>query len=239
VHSSAGLKAIEQVEVGDRVWAFDHKRMRWAEREVVEAYRLLHRGTMATIQVRGETLRSTGGHPFWVVQGEGLADRPPTGQILPYEAGSLQEGRWVLARDLCAGDWVLLRDCQAVTLESVSVDTVEETVYNFTVAELQNYAVGTCGALVHNTNTGPTPRPDLPALSGGRSGTLVKTLKGPPNSAIKGAEGRVYVTNDRGEVIFDITKERVKPVYPGRGFGPKRPPTPQELDLIKQLHGDS
>ncbi len=32
------------------------------------------------------------------------------------------------------------------------LDELEETVYNFHVAELQNYAVGICGALVHNTN---------------------------------------------------------------------------------------
>jgi hypothetical protein len=30
---------------------------------------------------------------------------------------------------------------------------VEENVYNFHVAELQNYAVGECGVLVHNSNT--------------------------------------------------------------------------------------
>jgi hypothetical protein len=37
-------------------------------------------------------------------------------------------------------------------LESVQLAEVEETVYNFHVAELQNYAVGDCGVLVHNTN---------------------------------------------------------------------------------------
>jgi hypothetical protein len=85
----------------------------------------------------------------------------------------------------------------------------------------------------------PTIRNDV-ALSGGRSGQDVKNLKGPPNSAVRGANGRVYVTNDKGEVIFDITKDRVKPVRPGQGFGPKRPPTPEELDLINKLHrGDA
>jgi hypothetical protein len=67
----------------------------------------------------------------------------------------------------------------------------------------------------------------------------VKNLTGPPNSAIKGSTGRVYVTNDNGQVILDITKERVKSVTPGQEFGPKRAPTPEELDLISKLHGDS
>src|SRR5205085_455001 len=32
VHTSVGLKAIEQVGVGDRVWAYDHKQLRWVVR---------------------------------------------------------------------------------------------------------------------------------------------------------------------------------------------------------------
>lgn len=43
-------------------------------------------------------------------------------------------------------------------------------------------------------------------LSGGRYGQLVKTLKGPPNSAVRGGPGRVFVTNRTGEVILDITR---------------------------------
>jgi RHS repeat-associated protein len=152
VHTAAGLKAIEEIVVGDRVWSYDHKQLGWAEREVVEVYQLLHQGTMATVQVKGETLRATGGHPFWVVRGEGLAERPAPRRISAYQAGSRQEGRWVLGRDLRAGDEVLLRAGEVVALESVRLDEVEERVYNFHVAELQNYAVGGCGVLVHNTN---------------------------------------------------------------------------------------
>ena len=75
------------------------------------------------------------------------------------------------------------------------------------------------------------------ALSGGRSGQNVKNLTGPPNSAVRGADGRIYVTNGNGQVIFDITRDRVKPVTPGQGFGPKRPPTPDELELINKIYG--
>jgi hypothetical protein len=83
-----------------------------------------------------------------------------------------------------------------------------------------------------------TVRRDIAPLSGGRSGQNVKDLKGlPANSAVRGYERRVYVTNSNGEVILDITEDRVKPVTPGVGFGPKRPPSPEELDLINKLHG--
>lgn len=47
----------------------------------------------------------------------------------------------------------------------------------------------------------------------------------------------MFVTNERGQVILDITESRVKPVVPGRGFGPKRAPTIEELNLLKGILG--
>ncbi|MEO4001727.1 RHS repeat-associated core domain-containing protein [Mesorhizobium sp. CAU 1732] len=81
-----------------------------------------------------------------------------------------------------------------------------------------------------------TPRPDVPTQGGGRSGGRVKDLKGPPNSAIKGTGGRIFVTDKNGNVVADITPDRAKDVTPGVGFGPKRPATPQELELWKKLN---
>src|SRR5262249_46930048 len=144
---------------GDRVWAYDHHQLRWVEREVLEVFKLEHLGPMATLQIKGETLRATGGHPFWVVRGEGLGERPLPVRISAYEAGSRQKGRWVLAQDLRAGDEVLLREGEIMALEAVELDNAEERVYNFHVAELQNYAVGEIGVLVHNTNDSKSSRP--------------------------------------------------------------------------------
>ena len=90
-------------------------------------------------------------------------------------------------------------------------------------------AEGTEGA------AGPTPRADI-QLNGGRSGSAVKNLTGPPNSAVRGSEGRAFVTNEKGNVVLDITKDRVKPVNPGQGFGEKRLPTDAEKKLIDDLH---
>jgi hypothetical protein len=74
------------------------------------------------------------------------------------------------------------------------------------------------------------------SLSGGRSGENVKFLTGPPNSAVRStAQGRIFITNSKGQVIFDITVERVKPVRPQAGFDDKRPPTQMELNLIQML----
>lgn len=79
-------------------------------------------------------------------------------------------------------------------------------------------------------------RPDV-LLSGGRSGQLVKSLVGPPSSVVRGGGARACVTNEQGQVILDITTQRVKPVIPGQGFGPKRPPTGEELDLLGKIFG--
>jgi hypothetical protein len=91
-------------------------------------------------------------------RGEGLAERPSPVRISAFEPGSRQKGRWVLARDLRAGDEVLLRRAGVVALQSVQIEDVEEAVYNFQVADLQNYAVGESGVLVHNTNDPLTGR---------------------------------------------------------------------------------
>jgi hypothetical protein len=73
-------------------------------------------------------------------------------RISASEVNGRQPGRWVLARDLRAGDELLLRHHGVIRLESIQFDDLEESVYNFHVAELQNYAVGRGGILVHNTN---------------------------------------------------------------------------------------
>jgi RHS repeat-associated protein len=75
-------------------------------------------------------------------------------------------------------------------------------------------------------------------LSGGRSGQLVKTLTGPANSVVKGGQGRIFITDKAGKVVWDITKDRAKSVIPGQGFGPKVAPTQEQLNLLKQVWGN-
>jgi hypothetical protein len=78
---------------------------------------------------------------------------------------------------------VLLRHGTVVALQSVRLDAVEERVYNFHVAELQNYAVGISGVLVHNANDPPgqvgPPAPEGPA-QGGQPGANPPQTPAPP-----------------------------------------------------------
>ncbi len=72
--------------------------------------------------------------------------------------GATTPGRWVDAMDLRVGDELLLRDGRIERIEEVQFYTSFDTVYNFEVDDLQCYAVGWTGVLVHNSNGGdPTP----------------------------------------------------------------------------------
>ena len=153
VSTEYGHKPIEQVVAGDRVWAFDCRLLRWELKPVLETFTPWHQGAMATLRFAGESIRATGGHPFWVVRGDRLAMRPHPAKIDTYEDGSKLPGRWVLAQDLVAGDEVFLRSSAVVALDSVRLDDIGEQVYNFSVAGLANYAVGNSGVLVHNDNS--------------------------------------------------------------------------------------
>jgi hypothetical protein len=90
-------------------------------------------------------------------------------------------------------------------------------------------------------NFAPQPklqmRPDI-TLSGGRSGQI-GNLCSVPNSVVKGSQGRVFVTDQQGRVIKDVTAARTKIVEHGP-YGPKinkleRAPTAEELGWIEAL----
>lgn len=110
---------------------------------------------------------------------------------------------------------------------STSLNNIDTMFDDAPYSEKKNVAEG--------SDKNKTLRPDI-ELSGGRSGSKVKGLQGPPNSIVKGSNGRVFETNSKGEVINDITRDRVKPVIPGRGFGQKRPPSQKELDWVDKIY---
>ena len=57
--------------------------------------------------------------------------------------------------DVRAGDDLLLRDGRIVVVAAVRHEPFQGKVYNFSVAELESYAVGHNNVLVHNTGTCP------------------------------------------------------------------------------------
>lgn len=110
-------------------------------------------GDLVTIEIGGRSIGATGNHPFWVVGGQGLRDRPQANDV-PAEdlaaALSGRRGRWIEARELQAGDLLVAHDGSAMPVELVQVTRTRQKVFNLQVADLHTYAVSDLGIAVHN-----------------------------------------------------------------------------------------
>ena len=124
VHTIDGPRAIDQLQVGDRVLSQDTTTGALSFQPVVAVH---HNKPAPTLKLRlgGETLTATGIHRFWKA-GQG----------------------WVMARDLKPGDVVRTVGGTA-RIESVESDTVKP-VFNLDVARNRNFFVGQHGCLVYD-----------------------------------------------------------------------------------------
>lgn len=124
-----GLKPIEEIEVGDKVLAYDEATGEQAYKEVVRLFRNTTE-EWYHITANGEELVCTGGHPFFV-----------------------EDKGFIFAKDLSVGDILRLSDGVLVPISAISVEKLErpETTYNFEVADFHTYYVGENEVLVHNT----------------------------------------------------------------------------------------
>jgi hypothetical protein len=150
VATENGPKAIERIVADERVWALDLKTEKWRLCRVTESLDRFHVGDYVGIDLNAETIESTGGHPFWVVAGEGLSNRPQPDHVDALEPGAAAPGQWVDARDLRAGDLLLQRSGDVVKIRRIRSYTHCLRVFNLHVAELQSYAVGFSQVLTHN-----------------------------------------------------------------------------------------
>jgi len=131
-------KAIEHVQVGDKVVATDPASGQ-TESEAVTAV-IVGEGDKHLVQItididsaRGNataTVTATDGHPFWVDD----------------------EGRWVNAGDLATNDWVRTTDGNLLRVLATHTWTEHRRVHNLTVDGIHTYYVtaGTETLLVHN-----------------------------------------------------------------------------------------
>lgn len=146
------LKPIEQVEAGERVWAYDPKTQAWSSREVIRPLEHDYDGDVIRIIVGGQPIEATGNHPFWVASGSNLSERPAAHDVPAAERAATESraGRWVEARSLLPGDLLVIRSGQMATVEEVAARRAKLKVYNLQVADLHTYAVGEAGIAVHN-----------------------------------------------------------------------------------------
>ena len=129
VATEDGLKPIEEIEVGDKVLAYDETTGEQAYKEVVRLFRN-ETDEWYHITANGEELVCTGGHPFFV-----------------------KDKGFIFAKDLSVGDILRLSNGMLVPVSAIAIEKLEqsETTYNFEVADFHTYYVGESEVLVHNT----------------------------------------------------------------------------------------
>ena len=123
-----GQKAIEDIEVGDLVWATDTEIGETALKEVVRLFRN-ETNEWIHITVNGEKITCTPEHPFY---------SPVKG--------------WTSAVDLRAGDILVMLNGEYIFVEQVQHELLEssEITYNFEVKDFHTYYAGDTEVLVHN-----------------------------------------------------------------------------------------
>ncbi len=139
IHTSLGLKNIEDIQVGDLVLSKSDETGEVAYKKVVNTF---VRQTDAIYRVRftdGTLLETTWNHPFRVLKADAKG-----------QSFSIENTQWKEAKDLLPGDVSLSADGASLQLLSVEIDQREETVYNFEVEDFHTYFVGEVGIWVHN-----------------------------------------------------------------------------------------
>ena len=123
-----GLIPIEEIQVGDLVWAEDPNTGEKALKSVLQLF-VSETHELVRLLIEDEIILATPGHPLHV-KGKG----------------------WVQAFDLEPGDLVTRKDGKLATVYGIWYIYSENpvTVYNFEVADFHTYFVGDDSLLVHN-----------------------------------------------------------------------------------------
>ncbi|MEW8150669.1 MAG: polymorphic toxin-type HINT domain-containing protein [Candidatus Thiodiazotropha endolucinida] len=136
VHTEDGLKPIEDISIGDLVWATDPET---DERDLKAVTHLIQGDReyelFEVAFENGEVVTATADHPFF------------------------SEGQWVNTQSLKVGNSVLvLGNANPIIIRSINKEVREEKVFNLTVDGLHTFHIGEAGYLVHNTNIFCSPR---------------------------------------------------------------------------------
>jgi hypothetical protein len=129
ISTETGLRPIDAIEIGDKVWAYNEETEEKSLQAVVHLIRGEGTKELVVLQlVSGETITATSGHPFY----------------LP------NQDKWVEAGKLTIND--VLQNLQSGLIGITSLRERSElaTVYNLTVANDHTYYVGHGEVLVHN-----------------------------------------------------------------------------------------
>ena len=134
VHTEGGAKPIETIIVGDKVAARNEHTGETSWRAVKQLFtiedKIILNVTLRSPAGDLETISATNEHPFFV-----------------------NEERWRAAKDLAPCDRIVLLDGGCAEVVSVEVAPTRATAYNFEVADVHTYFVGSMGVWVHNSSS--------------------------------------------------------------------------------------
>ncbi|MEL6271008.1 MAG: polymorphic toxin-type HINT domain-containing protein [Chloroflexota bacterium] len=126
VSTPDGDVPIAEIEVGDTVYAYNELTGEVGEYEVTAV--ISHEDPeIAYLVIDGEMIVTTPGHPFYTSDGE-----------------------WVEVQDLELGDLIMNLDLEYGTVDSIEIVPQVQVMYDLTVDEVHNFAVGDGAWVVHN-----------------------------------------------------------------------------------------
>ena len=128
VFTTLGKKAIETIQIGDKIPCVDHITGEAAEKKVISTT-VNKVNRLIELVIDGEIIQCTETHPFQV-----------------------RDKGWVNACNLNPGDIIYTKDWNTATVKSVNLLELDEPVevFNFEVEDCHTYFVGELGVLVHN-----------------------------------------------------------------------------------------
>jgi RHS repeat-associated protein len=220
VGTKNGPKPIENLRPTDEVWSYDFRKGEWATGQVIRLREHTYDKDMIAILSEEDEVHSTGNHPFWVVEGQGLSDRPKPEHVEINEPGNIKmEGRWVDARDLRVRDVLSLRSGKFSQVIGLSRRTDRLCVYNIEVEGFHNYVVGNSEILVHNRGAGEAPsaiyregRPSPSNLKPSGGGVSFRdSLSNPIDPAVPGPLGGGRPVFRPGEPYFGVDPSKLPP----------------------------
>ena len=125
IKTAEGYKDIEEIQVGDSVWAYNVVTGENSLKKVTQLFHRTRKGTYK-LYIGDEIVETTSEHPFYV------------------------NTTWVRADHLQAGDSLQLFSSNKAVVDSIVFTPGPARVYNFEVDELSNYYVSSKEVLVHN-----------------------------------------------------------------------------------------
>ena len=131
VDTEQGLRPIEAIKVGDKVWARDVATGETALKAVTNLIRrenrVIWKVALAGLGGESQSFETTDDHPWWIA-GHG----------------------WVHTKDLAPGMAVITRDGKGMIVAAVAKTDRTDATYNLTIADFETYFVGEKRVLVHN-----------------------------------------------------------------------------------------